>query len=165
MFPAALSRPQLSRRILLAFAAISLGLLATAGTAHATTAPPGGGGEYPVPCQYQPYGCRTLTPYTKWHDGGQFVVKSTFPTGTTGIVRYSLTCEDGYTANATVTIAGTAFSPDLYSNGNHLITQNCTVVQDVATGFVTSVQWIGDPNQPTSSFIQFTNMKRIILHL
>ena len=163
MSPAALLRPQRPRRALLAFAAISFGVLAAAGTAQAATAPPGG--QYPVPCQYQPQGCRTLTSFPTWHNGGQFVVKSTFPSGATGVVRYSLSCEDGYTANASVAVSGTTFSPDLYSNGNHQVAQNCVVVQDASTGYVTSTQWVGDPNQPTSSFIRFDNIKRVILHL
>jgi hypothetical protein len=162
MLRAALPRP---RRILLAFAAISFGVLAAAGTAQAATAPPGGGGEYPVPCQYQPYGCRSLTSFPMWHGGGVFVVRSTFPASATGIVRYSLSCADGYTSNATVAVSATTFSPDLYQNGNHQIAQPCTVVQDIATGYITSSQWVGDPNFPTSSFVQFDNIKRIIFHL
>jgi len=133
-----LHRPTLAVGLLVAAV---VALVIGAGPAGAEPGPLGGIGPMPTAprlCVITPYGCHVHTTFAFAHSGEVIIATSTFPAGTSGTVRFTLRCPDGYTKAKTVTISANRASAYLSSYGEHPVNQTCTMTQGVAPDFDTS---------------------------
>jgi len=143
-------------------AALALGA-APAGAAPGPVGPVGSGPiatpNLPRPCLVVT-GCREATTFPFVHNGHSVYAASTFPQGSTGYVRYTMSCPDGYTETALVTIAGTRTSAKLSDYGEHTVLQTCTLTQSVAPSYNT-VAYLAPPDSDelwASRHIEFFNV-------
>jgi len=155
-----------ARALLVALGASAAAMAFSAGPAGAAIGPSGPGPiatpTVPRPCLVTLGGCRDLTSFPVVLNGHTVYAGSTFPSGSTGWVRYTLSCPDGYTETALVTIAGTHTSAKLSDYGEHPVLQTCTVTQDVAAKYNT-VAYLAQPDPDelwASRHVEFFNVPK-----
>ena len=133
-----LDRPTLAVGLVVAaLVAIVIGAV----PAGAQPGPQGGIGPMPTThrlCVITPYGCHVHTTFAFRHTGEVIIALATFPAGTSGTVRFTLRCPDGYTEAKTATITADRASAYLSSYGEHPVNQICTMTQGVAPDYETS---------------------------
>jgi hypothetical protein len=154
-----------ARALLTAVGATAAAVALSAVPAGAAPGPPGTGPiatpNLPRPCVVV-VGCRDIHTFPVVLNDHSVFAGSTFPQGSTGWVRYTLTCPDGFTKTALVTISGTRTSATLSLHGEHPVSQTCNVTQNVAASYNT-VAYLAQPDPDelwASRHVEFFNVPK-----
>ena len=158
-----------TRRALGAVAAASIAAVALSTGAAGAAVGPVGPGTTPIatptlprPCIVLPLGCRAETSWPIVVSNHSVYVAASFPQGESGWARYTLSCPDGFSRSATLTVAPWV-STRLMAYGEHPTSpQTCTVTQNVAARYQT-IAFNMPPDSDelwASRHVEFTNVPK-----